>query len=182
MIEINFKYKGKKNIIKCQKSDLFKTVYENFAKKLSLDIDDIFFIYQEEEINTELDLYVEQQFEKEVKKKKRVEIMVCNRKSFIVRFSYNGKDKDLKFKETDKLKDVLKRFEEEIKLDLSKLFILYASRPLEQEDYEKTLIEIANPFDKKDKVMTLCAYREDNSLDLPPEEKTSDEVLEINNS
>ena len=55
MIEINFKYNRKKNIIKCQKSDLFGNVCENFAKKLSLDINDIFFIHQAEEINTELD-------------------------------------------------------------------------------------------------------------------------------
>ena len=41
MIEINFKYKEKNTVIKCQKSDLFKDVYENFAKKLSLDKDDL---------------------------------------------------------------------------------------------------------------------------------------------
>lgn len=72
MIQINFKYNKKKNIIKCQKSDLFKNVCENFTKKLSLDIDNIFFIYQAEEINTELDSSIEQIFEQEVKRKKKL--------------------------------------------------------------------------------------------------------------
>ena len=98
MIEINFKYKEKNTVIKCQKSDLFKDVYENFAKKLSLDKDDIFFFYQDEEINTEFDSYIDQLFEQEVKKKKRVEIRVCLRRRFSVRFNYNG-EKDLNFKE-----------------------------------------------------------------------------------
>lgn len=78
------------------------------------------------------------------------------------------------------LKDVLKQFAVQIKLDLSKIFILYCSRALEPEDNEKTLIEIANQLDKKDKVMTLSAH--DIDEEYLPEQKSSDEVLDIINN
>ena len=57
MIEINFKFQDKDNIIKSSITRLFKDVCEEFAKKVKADLDYLIFIYQGEKINLEIDYY-----------------------------------------------------------------------------------------------------------------------------
>ena len=50
MIEINFKFQGKDNVIQSNTTRLFKDVCEEFAKKAKVDLDYLIFIYNGEKI------------------------------------------------------------------------------------------------------------------------------------
>ena len=76
MIEIQFIFKNKKHIIKCENSDKIRDICENFAKEVSLDIDNLIFFDNGIKLNLEMDLYVEQQFNLE--KNTNYEVRICS--------------------------------------------------------------------------------------------------------
>ena len=161
MIEIQFIFKNKKHIIKCENSDKIRDICENFAKEVSLDIDNLIFFDNGIKLNLEMDLYVEQQFslEKNTKKKKlkKVELLVFEETPFYIKFFSTGPPTIIKVKETEKMKDVFERYAKIVNInDLASGYFLYNGNPiLYDENSEETVSSIANSNDKKDKVMSI---------------------------
>ena len=161
MIEIQFIFKNKKHIIKCENSDKIRDICENFAKEVSLDLDNLIFFDNGIKLNLEMDLYVEQQFnlEKNTKKKKlkKVELLVFEQTPFYIKFFSTGPPTIIKVKETEKMKDVFERYAKIVNInDLASGYFLYNGNPiLYDENSEETVSSIANSNDKKDKVMSI---------------------------
>ena len=161
MIEIQFIFKNKKHIIKCENSDKIRDICENFAKEVSLDLDNLIFFDNGIKLNLEMDLYVEQQFnlEKNTKKKKlkKVELLVFEETPFYIKFFSTGPPTIIKVKETEKMKDVFERYAKIVNInDLASGYFLYNGNPiLYDENSEETVSSIANSNDKKDKVMSI---------------------------
>ena len=162
MMEINFKYKEKNHVIKCQKSDIFREVCEKFAKKYSINIKKIFFIFKGTKINLDEDSYVEQQFNlehietKNIKKKNRIEVLVCDESPFIIAFSYEGTKIFLEAEEDEKMLSIFTRFCTKAKTNISELAFLYDGNVLAKEN-NYTLIQIANDADKSIRKMNILA-------------------------
>ena len=72
MIEILFLYKHKEFNFKLKEPKKIKDVCEEFAIKESLNINDLIFIYKSEKISLETELYIEEQFDLEKRKKKEL--------------------------------------------------------------------------------------------------------------
>ena len=159
-MEINLKYKGKNHVIKCQKSDVFKEVCENFVKKYSLNIDKIFFIFKGTKINLDENAYVEQQFNlesidaKNNKKKIRIEVLVYDESPFIITFFHEGTQIFLEAEEDEKMLSIFKRFCTKAKANISVLNFLYGGNILSKEN-NYTLIQIANSLDKFNRKMAI---------------------------
>ena len=158
MIEINFKYKEKNNIIKCNKEDLIKQVCTNFAEQTDLDIDNIFFIYEGRKLNLELNFTITEQFrldDKKNKKKKRIDLVVCEEAPFKIKFLYNdGNIPPFNVNEDEIMEDILKKFASKINMDKEKLLFLYNGGPL-MELGDKKVKDVMNKNDKKEKVMSI---------------------------
>ena len=177
MIEIQFIFKNKKHIIKCENSDKIRDICENFAKEVSLDLDNLIFFDNGIKLNLEMDLYVEQQFnlEKNTKKKKlkKVELLVFEETPFYIKFFSTGPPTIIKVKETEKMKDVFERYAKIVNInDLASGYFLYNGNPiLYDENSEETVSSIANSNDKKDKVMSITIQfdRETIKSNVDPE-------------
>ena len=159
-MEINFKYKEKNHVIKCQKSDVFREVCENFVKKYSLNIDKIFFIFKGTKINLDENSYVEQQFNlehidvKNIKKKNRIEVLVYDESPFIITFFHEGTQIFLEAEEDEKMLSIFKRFCTKAKTNISELNFLYGGNILSKEN-NYTLIQIVNNLDKFNRKMSI---------------------------
>jgi len=88
MIEINFKYQKKNNIIKCKEDDKISDISEQFKNKIK--INRISFIYEGMKINLESKMTVKDLFQlNNKKKKKKCEINVIS-DLIIIQFIYSG--------------------------------------------------------------------------------------------
>ena len=158
MIEINFKYREKNNIIKCNKEDLIKQVCINFAEQTDLDIENIFFIYEGRKLNLELNFTINEQFrldDKKNKKKKRIDLEVCEEFPFKIKFLYNEENiPPFNVNEDENMEDILKKFASRIKKDREKLLFLHNGGPL-LELGDKKVKDVMNKNDKKEKVMSI---------------------------
>ena len=154
MYEINFKYKGQDNIIKCKESKLLIDVCKEFAKKQNLDFDNIFFIHDEEKLNLSLNLYVGQQFgPKYSENNERIEIFVFKENAYSIIFKYGGSDYIINVKLTDKMKDVISKFKLKANIDLQNIYFNYSGNILEIED--ETVDNIITQIDRKEKAMSI---------------------------
>ena len=92
MIEIIFKFNSQKYNIEYNEPKTLKEICEDFAQKHSLDKNDIFLIYKDEEVNLNTELYVEEQFNLlKNKTKKILEFSVCKRPKFQIIFASEKK-------------------------------------------------------------------------------------------
>ena len=159
MIEINFKFQGKDNVIKSSTTRLFKDVCEEFAKKVKADLDYLIFIYHDEKINLEMDYYVGQQLNLEFESdNKRVNILVY-KSSFTVEFIYQGIVYDVGAKETEKMKEIFEKFEKKVGVGLVNVFFAYNGNIISNdEEKEKTLSQVINSEDRKRKGMSILVY------------------------
>ena len=157
MIEINFMFQGKDNVIKSSTTRLFKDVCEEFAKKVNVDLDCIIFIHNGLKINLEMDYYVGQQFNLDFEfGNKRVDILVYQENPFSVVFNYQGIDYVISAKETEKMKDIFERFAKKTNINLVNVFLLYAGNNLsDEEGKEKTLSQVINKDDRTRKAMNI---------------------------
>ena len=153
MIEINFKFKNKDNIIKCDIGQLFKDVCEEFAKKAEVDLDYTFFIYNGVKINLAMNYYVGQQFNLE-SDNKQVELFVFQEIPFSVIFKYKGVDYVIGAKENEMMKNISEKFEKKANIILSNVFLSYNGNIIEDIG-EKTLDQIINKLDRAEKVMSI---------------------------
>ena len=160
MIEINFKFQGKDNIIKSSTTRLFKDICEEFAKKVKADLDYLIFIYHDEKINLEMDYYVGQQFNLEFESdNKRVDILVYQEIPFNVIFKYQGIDYVIGAKETEKIKVIFKKFEKKGNISLENVFMIYSGNNISDEEVkEKTLSQVINEDDRGRKAMNISVY------------------------
>ena len=62
-MEINFKYQERNYIVKYNEADLIKDVCKKFAEDNNLDFDYIYFVYEEEKIDFNLELFVRQLYD-----------------------------------------------------------------------------------------------------------------------
>ena len=159
MIEINFKFKGQDNIIKCNTSTYFNEICEEFAKKQSLDIQDLNIFYNDSKINLEIELLVSQQFGLENLNGNQdptiIELLIFEEYPYQIKFNYAQNHKILKIKKSEKTKNVLERFCSEIGKDITKLFFLYGGDRIPQELYNTAIYDIMNNNDKNRKVMDI---------------------------
>jgi hypothetical protein len=154
MYEINFKYKGQDNIIKCKETKLLIDVCKEFAKKQNLDFDNIFFIHDEEKLNLSLNLYVGQQFGPQYSEnKERIEIFVFKENAYSIIFKYGGSDYIINVKLTDKMKDVISKFKLKANIDLQNIYFNYSGNIIEIED--ETVDNIITQIDRKEKAMSI---------------------------
>ena len=167
-MEINFKYKEKNHVIKCQKSDVFREVCENFVKKYSLNIDKIFFIFKGTKINLDENSYVEQQFNlehidvKNIKNKNRIEVLVYDESPFIITFFHEGTQIFLEAEEDEKMLSIFKRFCTKAKTNITELNFLYGGNILSKEN-NYTLIQIVNNLDKFNRKMSISVNSGSNN-------------------
>ena len=157
MIEVVFKYKDKEFIINYDRPRKLKEICEEFATKQSLDMNDIFFTYKYEKVNLNTELYLEQQFN--LKNKTRIEFLVIRETPFQIIFLYSGKTMILKVKETEKMKDIFKRFTKKARIDLTKIFFLYKGNEYNYNNIgEITVGEIIgneNDIDRREQLMSI---------------------------
>ena len=157
MIEINFKFKGKDNVIQSSTTRLFKDVCEEFAKKAKVDLDYLIFIYNGEKINLEMDYYVGQQFNLGFETdNKRLDILVYQENPFSVTFNYLGVDYVIGAKETEKMKDIFEKFEKKANINLVNVFLTYSGNNISDEEIkEKALSQVINKDDRTRKAMVI---------------------------
>ena len=123
MIEINFMFQGKDNIIKNSTTRLFKDVCEEFAKKAKVDLDYLIFMYHDEKINLEMEYYVGQKSNLEYgSDNKKVDILVYQEIPFSAICKYQGIDYVIGTKETEKMKGIFEKFEKKSKYKFSERF------------------------------------------------------------
>ena len=190
MIEINFKFKGKDNVIQSSTTRLFKDVCEEFAKKAKVDLDYLIFIYNGEKINLEMEYYVGQQFNLEFESdNKRVDILVYQEIPFSVIFKYQGIDYIVGAKETEKMKDIFEKFERKANISLVNVFMTYNGNNIsDEEGKKKTLSQVINKDDRARKAMVILVYdfernsikSEDNIKIYNPEPQNDDNVNDNN--
>ena len=186
-MEINFKYKEKNHVIKCQKSDVFKEVCENFVKKYSLNIDKIFFIFKGTKINLDENSYVEQQFNlehidvKNIKNKNRIEVLVYDESPFIITFFHEGTQIFLEAEEDEKMLSIFKRFCTKAKANISELNFLYNGNYLSKENNYK-LIQIVNGLDKFNRKMSIGVDSGNNNNTNNNNNNVNNYVNNINNN
>ena len=154
MIEINFKFKNQDNIIKCDIGRLFKDVCEEFAKKVKVDLDYTFFIYNGVKINLAMNYYVGQQFNLESEDNKQVELIVFQEIPFSIVFKYKGVDYVVGSKENEMMKNIFEKFEKKANISLRNVFFIYSGNIMENME-GKTLDQIINRLDRAEKVMTI---------------------------
>ena len=158
MIEINFKFREKDNIIECETGRVFKDVCLEFSNKLKLDLDYIIFIYRGIKINLEKNLYVGQELDvenPELQGKKRFELLVFEESAFSVIFKYQGNDYIIGVKETDKMDNVLKKFESKANVYMQNVFFTYSGNIITEDIFSKKVNDIINNLDRKERVMSI---------------------------
>ena len=190
MIEINFKFQGKDNVIQSNTTRLFKDVCEEFAKKAKVDLDYLIFIYNGETINLEMEYYVGQQFNSEFESdNKRVDILVYQKKPISVEFIYQQISYVIGAKETEKMKDIFEKFEKKANIRLKDIFMAYNGKNIsDEEGKEKTLAQVINKVDRKREGMCISVYdlernsikSEDNIKIYNPEPQNDDNVNDNN--
>ena len=88
MIDINFKYKNKDNIIQCNRVNTIKDICNKFITENALDEDNIYFVYNGIKINLEQNLFLEKIFEEwngnVGNNQQYLEILVFEEYSFII--------------------------------------------------------------------------------------------------
>ena len=94
MVEVEFDYNNNKTTIYCQKEDLMKNICQRFSNKLSIDVNDLYFIYGGNILNLELTFY--DQANEEDKKRGKMNIVVNSVKDTIIN---NEKKKIIKSKD-----------------------------------------------------------------------------------
>ena len=156
MIEINFKFKEKDNIIKCDIGRVFKEVCEEFAVKLKLDIDNIFFIYKGIKINLSKGYLVGQEFEIENEFEfRRIELLVYEENPFTIIFQYQGKNYLIGANEQMKMKDIYSKFSIKANMNLNNLYFIYNGEVFNEDSSNKVINDIINNIDREEKVMTI---------------------------
>ena len=155
MIEVVFKYKDKEFIINYDTPRKLKEICEEFAKNQSLDMNDIFFTYEYEKVNLNTELYLEQQFN--LKNKTRIEFSVIRETPFQIIFFFSGKTMILKVEETEKMKDIFKRFTKKARIDLTKIYFLYNSKQYDYENIGEITVReiIGNDNDRLEKLLSI---------------------------
>ena len=169
MIEVNFKYKKRDNIIQCNGEMAIKEICHNFITKNDLDEDITFFVYNDVKINLEQNLLLEQLLEEKNdnvnnnNNKRRIEILVFEEFPFIIEFKYNGIATTLKVKESETIKNIFQRYSAKIKIDLNNIYFLYNGESIFYKDCEnKKVSDIANSFDKNSKIISMIVIDNKN--------------------
>ena len=170
-IEINFKYKGKNHNIKCDKTTKFEEICKNFAKQNSLDMDSLLFIHDETEINLKLDIFIEEQFIKEInaksKKKRKIEILVYDKAPIQIKFCSQNTIV-LPCKKTDKISDYLLNYASMTKVEITQLMFLHGGDFLNYKE-DKTVFEVMNEQDKEENIISISVTDENqNSISAVP--------------
>lgn len=183
MIEINFKFKEKNNIIKSETTTYFNDICEEFARNQSLDIEDLNIFYKGTKLNLEMNLFVGQQFELELQNLNenpepiKIELLVFEEYPYQIKFQYEQNQKIVKIKKTEKVKDVLERYASQIGKDISELFFIYGGNSIPKELYNTAIYDIMNNNDKNKKLMNILVNDNNiennsiNSIVIPKEEE-----------
>lgn len=86
----------------------------------------------------------------------------------------------------DKMEDVINKFSNKINIEKSNLYFLYDGRMIGQDEYEKTLIQIANKTDQSSNTLVILAYKKDDQENIHKSEditilliKVTKEVVNI---
>ena len=188
MIDINFKYKNKDNIIQCNRVNTIKDICNKFITENALDEDNIYFVYNGIKINLEQNLFLEKIFEEwngnVGNNQQYLEILVLEEYSFIIEFNYNSKISNLKVKISEKIRDVFQRFAGEINIDIHQIYFLYKGEIFSFNNCNnKTVGDIANNFDKNRKVMNIIVVDNENSnpSNSANSLKDDEEIINSNN-
>ena len=188
MLEIIFKYNNKNYIFDYTEPKKLKEILEEFAKNNSLDVNDIFLIYEGEKVNLNTELYIEEQFGL-IKKKnvKRLEFLVLKETPFQIIFAYPKKRIIIKVNLNEKMKDILRRFAKEARILLNDIIFQYHNQKFTYENIgDKTANDILDSkIDRDDKLMTISLFNQRNdtidsvkiSVDLEENNKSiNDEI------
>ena len=189
MIDVNFKFKNRDNIVQCNGAMTIEEICNDFLTKNDLNKDIIFFVYNGIKINLEQNLFLQQLLEEkndnEINNndnKRRIEILVFEEFPFIIEFKYNGIATTLKVKESETIKNIFQRYSAKIKIDLNNIYFLYNGESIFYKDCEnKKVSDIANSFDKNSKIISMIVI--DNKNDDLLKSTNSfqkDEEIEIN--
>ena len=154
MIEINFKYKKKNNIIKCKEDDNIGDVCQQFKDQVKLK--NIFFIYEEKKINLELNMRISDllHLDYNKKRKKRYEIIVYD-EAIQVKIGYSGKETYINMYENEKIEDILKRFANNNNKNFDDIYFLYNGDVITEDKYNLTFDNFASQRDKEGLTMSL---------------------------
>ena len=188
MLEIIFKYNNKNYIFDYTEPKKLKEILEEFAKNNSLDVNDIFLIYEGEKVNLNTELYIEEQFGLLKKKNvKRLEFLVLKETPFQIIFAYPKKRIIIKVNLNEKMKDILRRFAKEARILLNDIIFQYHNQKFTYENIgDKTANDILDSkIDRDDKLMTISLFNQRNdtidsvkiSVDLEENNKSiNDEI------
>ena len=182
MLEIIFKYNNKNYIFDYTEPKKLKEILEEFAKNNSLDVNDIFLIYEDEKVNLNTELYIEEQFGLLKKKNvKRLEFLVLKETPFQIIFAYPKKRIIIKVNLNEKMKDILRRFAKEARILLNDIIFQYHNQKFTYENIgDKTANDILDSkIDRDDKLMTISLFNQRN--DTIDSVKTPVDLEENNN-
>lgn len=158
-MEINFIYQEKDHKVECSEADLIKDVREKFAKENNLDLDVIYFVYKGEKINFNLGLFVQKLYDlknNSNEEQKRMDIYINEEPPFYIKFLYKQKNKIMKVKITDKIKDAFKKFADETLIDLTKIYFVYHAKTYFYDQIEdERICDIITYIDKFQRVMSI---------------------------
>ena len=159
MIEINFKYQKEDNIIKCNEDDYIKDLCEQIKNKIKNN--KIYFIYEGEKINLELNMTVRDFFQLNNKEKEtKCEINVIS-ESIFVQFDYFGDKKIVKIKEDEKVENMLKRYATQINKNFDSIYFLYKGEVITPNKYNFTFNSFASNVDKEANTISILVYDND---------------------
>ena len=169
MIKLTFRFKGENEIIECEKTSNLREVCADFAKKKSLDLEELNFNYYDSEINIDSNLSVEKELclENELtEENKQYEINVFLKSPFQVIFG----DISIKCKRTELMKNIFDKYSKQENIDLSRYDYLYNSYPINISELGyKSVYDIANNTDKMRNVMCITQVDKINSSRNPSE-------------
>ena len=158
-MEIYFIYQEKKHKVKCNEADPIQDICEKYAKDNNLDIDNIYFVYKGEKINFNLGLFVQKLYDlknNSNEEQKRMDIYINEKPPFYIKFLYNQKNKIMKVKITDKIKDAFKKFADETLIDLTKICFVYHAKTYFYDQIEdERICDIITYIDKFQRVMSI---------------------------
>ena len=168
MIEIIFKFNQQKYNIEYNEPKPLKEIFEEFAKKHSLDVNNLFLVYNDEKIDLNTQLNLEDQFDLLKNKTKQIlEFSVCEETEFEIIFVSYKKNISLKVDLNEKIKDVLKRFSNKARIDLTGIYFRYGEETFDYEnigDKAINALKITN-IEKEEKIITISyTYIRDESI------------------
>ena len=161
-VSIVFKHHNNKYPIKCSEDENIADVCEKIRKKINLNR--IFFIYDGNKINLELNLRLAELFQiedkKKKKKKRKYEISIYD-EPIQIKIGYSGKDTILQIKENEMMEAVLKKFAIINKGKLEDFYFLYNGEVITEDKYSSSFDVLATKLDKDVSTMSIAAMDND---------------------